>query len=87
MSLLSNSFPDVKIDHDIPVPGHPRRTTGLPFGKMGVGDSFFVAGDDKVHHRVRANLTNFSRTRKDGKFATRVIEESGTLGIRVWKTA
>lgn len=78
---------NILIQKVVPIPAPARRRHSLPFIQMGVGDSFFVAGNAKDHRRVRANMSNFMRLNPGWKFATRSLSENGVEGVRVWRIA
>lgn len=73
-----------KIDKNVPL---PKRSSGKKrtsvFWEMEVGDSVFLP--NKKQNVVTAGLYRLST--KGRKFATRIWEQDGQTGVRVWRTA
>lgn len=84
---------EFKIDKDVRVtrPDYsacgPKGCWKYPFDKMGVGDSFFVAGAvGKDRDTLRSSAS--SRGKRHGmKFTTRTVTEDGVKGVRIWRVA
>lgn len=82
----------VVIENDVPLPERrwkpkgSRRTHGLPFDKMRVGDSIFVPG---ITSRAIAAASDWNRLNKPKRLETRSFdrdEKHKTHGVRVWRT-
>jgi len=70
-----------KIEKNIPV--GQINTSGYPFSKMEIGDSFFVKGDKKKINAVTVSTSTYKKKNVGKNFTSRTNEE----GIRVWRTA
>lgn len=71
----------VVIEDGIPLP-RPAARIGYPFGKLAVGQSFFVPERKSMTSVTRANKTLGPKV-----FTARRLEENGIEGFRVWRTA
>jgi hypothetical protein len=78
------------IDRDVPLPprkgGRPKNGRQYPFGKLGVGESFFVPG---VTDSVRTAASSYQSLHPDTRFTTRYLDNDPkyrALGVRVWRT-
>ena len=76
------------IESGIPLAAR-RQGQKYPFDRLGVGDSFFVAGDKTKRTSVRVLLGRQIKIGEhpDRKFATRTVTEDGIEGIRIWRLA
>lgn len=83
----------VEIDKGKPVPGFAKKEK-LPFDKLEQGDSFFLPDgwEGKVGRKLRVYIWShlwYRRTRKYNpdphSYTTRLVEENGVKGIRVWR--
>lgn len=65
------------------------RRAKYPWRSMSVGDSFFVplSGEVPSVRRLQSNLiSSGSSALGSGNVSTRVLEEDGKPGVRVWRT-
>lgn len=69
----------LKIERGVPFPTTYNR---YPFGKMEIGDSFFVELEPK---RVSAAAATYRRMHPGFRFCTRKVREGGKCGTRVWR--
>lgn len=82
----------VVIENDVPLPERrwkprgARRTHGLPFDTMRVGESIFVPG---ITSRAMAAASDWNRLHKPKRLETRATDHDPkhkTHGVRVWRT-
>lgn len=76
------------IESGIPLAAR-RKGQKYPFDRLGVGDSFFVAGDKNHIASVRTLLSRQIRMGEHPgrEFATRTVTEDAVKGVRVWRVA
>ena len=73
----------IKIDDGVPIPeGHG--ATRYPFKELKDGQSFFVAGDPSIRHKVATSARAYQKS-LNVRFSVRVTTENGVTGIRVWR--
>jgi hypothetical protein len=71
------------IEDGIPIP--PKGgTTQYPWPEIGMGQSVFVPGDQRVVRLTRTALSAWAIS-NGRKFTCRVCTENGVAGIRVWR--
>lgn len=70
---------EVKVDKNIPITPNRggRGGTKYPFRKLEVGDSFFVPKKSGGMHKAAHSVGI--------KIATRMVEEKGVRGVRIWR--
>ena len=75
----------VVIDKSVPIPAVVQPNARVyPLDEMDVGDSFFLASDNKraLTNRIRSAISQYSRRRDNGrKFVTRCVDG----GVRCWR--
>lgn len=83
----------MKVEKNIPIPkprtGPKRR---YPLETIAEGDSFFVACREntpkealRVRSTVGGAIYKYRKSEPTKRFTTRVVEENGVLGLRVWR--
>lgn len=74
---------DIPIDDGIPMPARRRGVDPkYPFGKLAVGQSFFVAAAAR-NVRSAARLYGIAHNKS---FQSRLVNEGGKAGVRIWRT-
>lgn len=73
----------IVIEDNIPMPPKSRGGAALPFTQLKVGQSFFVL---KTYGAIHAQVKKLKDSGCTFSFATRVVEEDGVKGVRVWRT-
>ena len=65
-----------------------------PWDELEVGDSFFVASGHRTVNQRQRQLIACSQgwinqfvSRKHVRFTTRIVEEDGVSGVRIWRVA
>jgi len=82
----------ILIQGNVPLPEDRRANVKYPFGKMKVGDSFFITvpeGDnaDRLKNRLsQASRTFGKRQDPERKYILRTRLENEISGVRVWRT-
>lgn len=72
----------IRIESGIPIPEPARAKKNYPWPLLQPGDSFFIPEGKQANVASAAN--QFAR--KNGvRFVTRVREEDGVSGVRVWR--
>lgn len=74
----------IVIEDNVPMPPKTRGGPVLPFTQLKPGQSFFVL---KTYGAIQAQLQKLKSSGCTFTFATRVVEEEGAKGVRVWRTA
>ena len=83
----------IEFSENVPVPTTVRsaRTSKYPFGKLHVGDSFLVSGEDlpkKPVESIRAAVYAFNKgLRAADRDTFKLIVRAEDDGVRVWRTA
>ena len=73
-----------KVDTDIPIPQKDRSWNRYPWATLEVGHSFF--GPGKSAAALASAASNFKRrTGKDWDFTSKVCNENGVIGARIWR--
>lgn len=72
-----------QVQSGVPIPLKRIPRAAYPFAQLAVGDSFFVPGGSpqSLTYARSAAEVEFSAS-----YATRKVTESGTSGVRVWRT-
>lgn len=80
---------DFKVETDIEMPR--RRNERWPWAKMEVGDSFFTPANGQEMKYVRSKIStcalSWGKRHSGERFATRVTDENGGRGVRIWRVA
>lgn len=71
---------EIKIEKNIPIPNRERHVSKYPFGKMKVGDSFFLLATDTNANKIRSAAAWYA-VRNGFKFTVRKEGE----GVRCWR--
>lgn len=71
-----------------PLPNYPR-SADYPWSRMTIGDSFFIPLPDggdivRLMNRITGSAANKLGA---GMVSARCVEESGQIGVRVWRIA
>lgn len=74
----------IVIEDNIPIPPKGRGGAALPFTQLKPGQSFFVI---KTGSAIYAQLKKLKASGLAFKFETRLVEEDGVKGVRIWRTA
>jgi hypothetical protein len=77
------------IEKNVPLPksNRGRGNTRYPFGRMDIGDSFFIAAPENAtatQQRISSAATHFA-ARHACRFTTREVMEDGVIGVRIWR--
>lgn len=77
-----------KVEKGIEIPKAKTRNK-YPVGTMEVGDSFFTPLENKSSQRVQTALIQYTKSNRfvGMTFTTRVVEENGIRGVRLWRVS
>jgi hypothetical protein len=82
---MTYQYGDFVIQKGVPLPRALTRAK-YPFRLMDVGESFFVPCEARMKGGESVTVAAHAFGRKNGmKFATRMMNENGTRGVRIWR--
>ena len=87
---MHNNQKRFQIDHDVPYPGKPKKSEAgrpslYPFAEMAIGDSFFVASEQRYFSRESGLAASLTRARKETGFNLHWVREPD--GFRIFRLA
>ena len=73
------------IESDIPIPARSHFASKYPWANMQVGDSFFIARENRNRRSLAVLPGNASKRYSPKRFIGRSCTRNGVQGLRVWR--